>query len=104
MHDIGEAVLKYNIPDELIMTVDQTPSKFINVDKITMVEKGDKHISEKGMDDKRAITATLVQTLNGLVLPFHLIYTDKTDKRSLPNAKFPRGFCHSCNRLTELTR
>ena len=97
LHDIAEAVLQYEIPNELILNVDQTPSHYVNVDKITMAEKGSKHVSKKGCDDKRAITATLTQTLSGLILPFQLIYTGKT-KRSLPDAKLlPKGFLLSCN-------
>ena len=61
LYDIAEAVLKYNIPDELIINVDQTTSKFVSVDKMTMAEKGSKHVSKKGVDDKLAITATLVR-------------------------------------------
>ena len=97
LHDIAEAVLQYEIPDELILNVDQTPSKYVSVDKITMAKKGTKHVSKKGCDDKRAITATLTQTLSDLILPFQLIYTGKT-KRSLPNAKLlPKGFLLSYN-------
>ena len=73
LHDIAEAVIKYNIPDELILNVDQTPSKYVSVDRITMAEKGSKHVSKKGVDDKRAITVTLSETLSCHILPFQLI-------------------------------
>ena len=96
LHDIAEAVMKYNIPDELILNVDQTPSKYVSVDRITMAEKGSKHVSKKGVDDKRAITVTLSETLSCHILPFQLIYTGKT-KRSLPNVSFPKVFSLSCN-------
>ena len=89
-------MIQYNIPDVLILNVDQTPSKFVNVDRMTMAEKGSKHVAKRGAEDKRMITATLSQTLSGLMLPFQLIYTGKT-KRSLPTAKFPSGFCLSFN-------
>ena len=95
LHDIAEAVIKYNIPDELILNVDQTPSKYVSVDRITMAEKGSKHVSKKGVDDKRAITVTLSETLSCHIL-LQLIYTGKT-KRSLPNVSFPKGFSLSCN-------
>ena len=61
-----------------------------------MAEKGEKHISRAGATDKRAITVTLCETLDGQILPFQLIYTGKT-KRSLPSVKFPRGICLSYN-------
>ena len=61
-----------------------------------MAAKGEKHISRAGATDKRAITVTLYETLDGYILPFQLIYTGKTE-RSLPNVKFPRGFCLAYN-------
>ena len=96
LHDIAEFVIKYQIPDELIINVDQTPSKLVSVNKVTMAEKGSKHVSKFGISDKRAITVTLCQTLKCKMLPFQLIYTGKT-QRSLPSVKFPKGFCLSFN-------
>ena len=49
-----------------------------------------------GANNKRAITATLAVTLSSDILPFQLIYQDKTS-RSLPCAKFPKGFLLSFN-------
>ena len=96
LFEIIDNALKYSIPDELIINVDQTPSKFVATDKMTMAAKGEKHISRAGATDKRAITVTLCETLDGHILPFQLIYTGKTE-RSLPNVKFPRGFCLAYN-------
>ena len=78
------------------MHADQTPSKFVATDNITMAARGAKHISRAGATDKRSITVTLCESLDGLMLPFQLIYTGKTE-RSLPNFDFPRGFCLSFN-------
>ena len=61
-----------------------------------MAARGAKHISRAEATDKRAITVTLCESLDGLMLPFQLIYTGKTE-RSLPNFDFPRGFCLSFN-------
>ena len=58
--EITAKVLKHNIPDELIITVDQTPSKFVATDNVTMAAKGGKDISRAGATDKRAITVTQV--------------------------------------------
>ena len=91
-----DKALTYDIPDELIINVDQTPSKFVATDNVTMTAEGEKHISRAGATDKRAITVTLAETLDGEVLPFQLIYTRKT-KRSLPSVKFPKGFCLAYN-------
>ena len=96
LYKITGKVLKHNIPDELIINVDQTPSKFVATDNITMSAKGEKHISQAGATDKTAITVTLSESLDGHILPFQLIYTGKT-QRSLPNVTFPGGFCLAYN-------
>ena len=96
LYEITNEVIQHNIPDELIINVDQTPSKFVATDNITMAAKGDKHISRARATDKRAITVTLCESLDGCMLPFQLIYTRKTE-RSLPNVTFPDGFCLAFN-------
>ena len=61
-----------------------------------MATKGEKHISRAGAIDKRAITVTLCESLDGYMLSFQLIYTRKTE-RSLPNFTFPDGFSLAFN-------
>ena len=95
-NDTALAVLKYNIPGELILNIDQTPSKFVPTENVTKAETGSKHVSRKGGNDKRSITVTLPETITGKILPFQLIYTGKT-ARSLPSVEFPNGFCLSYN-------
>ena len=95
-NDIASTVLKYNIPDELILNTDQTPSRFVPTENFTMAETGSKHASRIGRSDKRGITVTLSETITGKILPFQLIYTGKT-ARSLPSVEFPRRFCLSYN-------
>ena len=92
LYEITNKVLKHNIPDELIINVDQTQSKFVATDNVTMAAKGEKCISRAGATDKRAITVTLVSH----ILPFQLIYTGET-QRSLPNVTFPDEFCLAYN-------
>ena len=65
LHAIVSACIESNIPDELIINVDQTPSKYVATDKITMAEKNSEHVSIKGSSDKRQITATFAETLAG---------------------------------------
>ena len=96
LYEITDKVLKHNIADELIINVDQTPSKFVATDNVTLAAKGEKHISRAGATDKRAITVSLSESLDGHILPFRLIYTGKT-QRSLPNVTFPDGFCLAYN-------
>ena len=95
-NDIAPTVLKHNIPDELILNIDQTPSKYVPRENVTMAETGSKHVSRKGGNDKCGITITLSETITGKILPFQLIYSVKT-ARSLPSVEFPNGFCLSYN-------
>ena len=60
-NDIASAVLKYNIPDELILNIDQTPSKFVPTENVTVAETGSKHVSRKDGNDKRGITVTSLE-------------------------------------------
>ena len=81
LYKITDKVLKHIIPDELIINVDQTPCA---------------GASCAGATDKRAITVTLSESLDGHILPLQLIYTGKM-QRSLPNVTFPDGFCLAYN-------
>ena len=85
LHNICTLVQIYNIPDELIINIDQTPSKYVPISNVTMTEKNSKHVRKQGADDKRAITLTLAETLSGDMLPFQMIYTSKTSHYQLPN-------------------
>ena len=67
-----------SIPDELVINEDQTPSKFVATDNITIAAKGQKHISRAGSSDIRSITLTVCESLDGKSLPFQLIYKGKT--------------------------
>ena len=89
-------MLTYNIPDELILNIDQTPSKYVPTENVTMAETGSKHILRKSRNNERGITGTLSETNTGKILPFQLIYTGKTAS-SLPSVEFPNGFCLSYN-------
>ena len=95
-NDIASAVLKCNIPDELILNIDQTPSKFMPTENVTMAETGSKYVSRKSGNNKRGITVILSETITGKIFPFQLIYTGKT-ARSLPSVEFPNVFCLSYN-------
>lgn len=49
--DMETIVKKYNIPPQLILNADQTPS-YVSVGKSTMAKRGDKSVSIKGLSDK----------------------------------------------------
>ena len=70
LHEITDKVLQHNSPDELIINVDQTPSKFVATNNITMAAKREKNISRAGATDKRAINVTLCESLYGCMLLF----------------------------------
>ena len=96
LHEITYKVLQHNIPDELIINVDQTASKIVATDGIAMASKGEKQISLAGTTDKRAITVTLCESLDDCMLPLQLIYT-RTTERSLPDFISLDGFCLAFN-------
>ena len=81
-------MLLHSIPDELIINADQTHSKFVVTDNITIAAKEQKHISRAGSIDKITITLTVCESLDGKILPFQLICKEKT-QRSLPTVNFP---------------
>ena len=55
LHDIAFLTVSHKIPDELILNLDQTPSKFVAASKVTMAEQGSKHVSIAGGADKRCM-------------------------------------------------
>ena len=75
--DIVSKVEKYNIPDALIINLDQTPSYLAPCKKFTMAPKGSTNVAIHGCDDKRTITSTFTITLAGEFLPIQFIYGGK---------------------------
>ena len=97
LHVIASAVSTYNIPDELILNADQTPSNYVPTTNVTMAEQGTVHIPVRGGVDKRAITLTVIQSLSGKMLPFRIIYTGKTERCLPKNATGKENFLFSYN-------
>ena len=96
LYNIVSVVERYEIPDSLIMNLDQTPLKYIPAMNHTLAKRNSKSVAIAGSTDKRSITGTFVITLDGRFLPMQLIYGGKT-QQSLPRFKFPDGFSLSCN-------
>ena len=95
LYEITDKVLKHNIPDELIINVDQTLSKFVVTDIITMAAKEEKHISDAGATDKTAITVTLSESPDGhITIPAYLYW--ENPKISTKHY-FSDGFCLAYN-------
>ena len=81
LHNIASKISDHNIPNELILNADQTPSKYVSTSKVTMAETGKKNVPISGGADKHTVTLTAVQSLQGKMLPFQITYSGKT-KRS----------------------
>ena len=88
---ISTAVSRHDIPDSLVLNIDQTPLSYISPGKYTFSFKGSKNVPIKGVDDKRQITATFAVSSTGSFLPIQLIYTGKTP-RCLPKYDFLASF------------
>ena len=97
LQNIANKIEEYQIPSQLIMNSDQTPSSYVSVGKSTMSKKGSQSVPIKGVSDKRAITLNFVITLSNTFLPMQIIYTGKTKSSQPRQFKFPSGFLVSQN-------
>ena len=96
MHKMVQKAEKHNIPHSLIITADQTRTKYVPIRRSTLAEKNVKDVPVSGSADKRSITATFAETLNGSFSPFQLICKGRTTQ-NLPKIDFPDGFSLSVN-------
>ena len=55
---VNDKRTKYNIPPELVVNADQTPSSYVSVGRRTMDLRGSRAVPIKGLTDKRNITLT----------------------------------------------
>ena len=92
LHDILEVTEKNNIPPELILNSDQTPSSYVSVGKKTMATRGSKTVPIKALADKRNITLNFIIMLSGEFLPMQIIYSGKTTASLPRGVTFPPGF------------
>ena len=88
---ISTAISSHDIPNFLVLNIDQTPLSYVSPRQYTFSFKGSKNVPIKGVDDKRQITVTFAVSSMGKFLPVQLIYTGKTP-RSLPKYEFPASF------------
>ncbi len=80
-----------DIPDSLIINLDQTGIQLVPTGAWTMVADGSKRVEIAGLGDKRQVTATFAATLDGTFLPMQILYQGKT-KRSHAKYAFPDEF------------
>ena len=76
--DIKNCVKQYNVPPELILNADQTPSSYVSVGRMTMAQTNSQSVPIKGLADKRNITLTFVISMSDEFLPLQIIYQGKS--------------------------
>lgn len=76
-------VSAYDVPDDLIINIDQTPLPFVLISKYTMDKTNEKFVPITDSADYCQITGTFSVTVSGKFLPIQLIYQGK---------KFPEEF------------
>lgn len=91
LKQVARMVKLRDIPDSLIINLDQTGIKLVPTGDWTMAAAGSRRVEVIGLGDKRQITATFAAALDGTFLPMQILYQGKTD-RSHPNYAFPDGF------------
>ena len=74
---ISGVIFEHDIPEELIINLEQTPLSYIRPGKYTFDVKGVKTVPIKGIDGKRQITATFAISMSGEFLPIKVIYRAK---------------------------
>ena len=95
--DIKRCITTHNIPPQLVLNADQTPSSYVSVGKMTMATRNSSSVPIKGLTDKRNITLTFVISLNGDFLPMQIIYQGKTKASQPRGFEFPHGFAVTQN-------
>ena len=95
-HKIAKIVEVHQIPNCMILNLDQTSSKFVPSSNTTLAPRGTKSIPINGSSGKRAITVTFTISHDGDFLPMQLIYQGTT-VQSLPRFDFPNSFSLSMN-------
>ena len=95
---IKEVVDAYDIPDDLVVNIDQTTLPFILLSKYTMDKKNEKLVPIANSADYRQVTGTFSITVSSIFSPMQIIYKGQTD-RCYPKFKFPEEFNirHSVN-------
>ena len=61
--DIDKCINKHNIPPELVLNADQTPSSYVSVGRMTMAEKNSKSVPIKGLTISRSLSQVFLETL-----------------------------------------
>ena len=78
LNQIARMVKLKEMPDSLIINLNQTGIKLVPTGDWTMAAQGSRRIEVAGLDDKCQITATFAASLDGTFLPMQLLYQGKT--------------------------
>ena len=70
---ISTAISSHDIPNFLVLNIDQTPLPYVSPGQYTFSLKRSKNVPIKGVDDKRQITTTFAVSSTGKFLPIQLI-------------------------------
>ena len=68
-HKVAQIVESHQIPNCMILNLDQRPSKFVPTSNTTLAPRGTKLIPVTGSSDKRTITGTFTIIHDGDFLP-----------------------------------
>ena len=74
LKQIARMVKLREIPDSLIINLDQTGIKLVSTGDWTMAAQGSRRVKVVGLGDKRQITATFAASLDSTFLPMQLLY------------------------------
>ena len=88
---VKKVVDAYDIPDDLVINIDEIPLPFILLSKYTMDKKNEKLVSIANSAGYCQITVTFSISLSGIFLPMQIIYQGQTDCRH-SEFKFPEEF------------
>ena len=78
LHQIINAIVKWDIHPDLVVNFDQTPSKLVPVGRSMLAKRNSTNVTIAGSSDKRTISATFAISLSGNFLPPQLRYGGKT--------------------------
>ena len=80
----------HSIPDDLIISFDQTLLPYVVTGNSTLNEKGAKSVPLQGKGRKKQITGTFAVSMTGDFLPMQLIYEEKAPRCLPKDVDFPK--------------
>ena len=91
LNQIARMVHLSDIPQNLVINLDQTGIHLVRTGEWTMAVEGSKRVEMVALGYKRQVTATFAACLDGTFLPMQVLYQGKT-ARCHPKYCFPVGF------------